>query len=77
MEDFPDVSTLTNKALEEEQAWALHKAHGIRDRLSLHVEDGGYHKNKRPDKLGELEHLEAYSSDLSDEIARRGLVSHR
>ena len=77
MEDFPGVSTLSDKALEEEQAWALHKAHKIRDRLPLHVEDGGYHKNKRPAKREELERLEAYSSDLSDEIARRGLVRPR
>lgn len=77
MEDFPDVATLTDKALEEEQAWALHKAHKIRDKLPLSVEVGGYHERKRPAAREELERLEAYSSDLSAEIVRRGLVSLR
>lgn len=78
MEDFPEVSTLSNKALEEEQAWALHRVHEIRDKLPLSCTAGGYYPGQTRDgKVIELERLEAHLSDTTAEIARRGLVSPR
>lgn len=78
MGSFRDPSTLSDKALEEEQAWALHRAHEIRDRLPLSVERGGYHStSKRDAKRKELEELERYISELTAELARRGIVCPR
>ena len=75
MGSFRDPSTLSDKALEEEQAWALHRAHEIRDRLPLSVERGGYLSTSKRD--AKRKELERYISELTAELARRGLVGPR
>lgn len=78
MEGFPDVSTLSDKALKSEQAWVLHEINEIRRKLPLSCSKGGYHPtSKRPAARERLAKLEARLRDVTAELARRGLVRPR
>lgn len=71
MEDFPEVSQMCDKALECEYEWTYRKARSIEDRLSLSVDDGGYHPSKRAAAQKELEALSARLRVLNSELFER------